>query len=124
MNIYLAIFIGGGLGSMARYGISRFVAETFSKIYPLATFIANMLATLILALVMYFFASKYNLSTSIKAMLATGFCGGFSTFSTFSYETFELLRNGHLLWAFFNIFLSIALGVFIMYLIHNNLKLQ
>ena len=82
---YLWIFIGGGLGSMTRFLISDLLSK-YNYNFPLATLIANFLASLILV---FFLAQALagNGSDFRKAMIMTGFCGGFSTFSTFSAES-------------------------------------
>ena len=114
MNLYLAIFIGGGLGSLSRFGISKIVTDGFEKINPLGTFVANMLASLVLGILLYVFNERVALSPSIKAMLVTGFCGGFSTFSTFSYETFELVKMGEYYWAVANVVVSVILALVVL----------
>ncbi len=105
MQAFLLVFLGGGLGSICRYGIARFLqAQVWD--YPLATFIANALACVILGALMGL-SLKGDLTQSTKFLLMTGFCGGFSTFSTFSAETFELLQAGNYVYALANIGLSI-----------------
>ncbi len=117
MNLYFAVFVGGGLGSLARFGVSKLISDQFQHINPTGTFIANILATITLSIVTYVFGAKADLPQSLKAMLATGFCGGFSTFSTFSYETLELLRMGQYVWAVANIFVSCLMALLALFLI-------
>ena len=104
---YLYIFLGGGLGSICRYAISVFF-KIESNSFPWATFLANLLACIILGFLMGL-ASQGKIDDRNKHLLMGGFCGGFSTFSTFSGETFDLIQNGHWLIAILNILLSVIL---------------
>ncbi len=87
---YLYVFLGGGLGSVCRYGIARWLPAAD---FPLATLLANMLSCLLLGILVAL-VSRATLSPPYRLLLITGYCGGFSTFSTFSYETLVLLRGG------------------------------
>lgn len=115
MMLLMYIFIGGGLGSLARYGISKFSAVYFSTQFPIATFLSNILACIILGSVLFFFQSKLNQNAWISPLILIGFCGGFSTFSTFSNETVQLLVNGQWFWAIANILISVLSALAIIY---------
>lgn len=93
MKELLAIFIGGGLGSLARYGFSRWL-KYLDNGFPLGTLTANLVACLVIGLVAGIFYQKTDVNPVVKGLIVTGFCGGFSTFSTFSYETFSLFSEG------------------------------
>ncbi|MDA3821248.1 MAG: fluoride efflux transporter CrcB [Bacteroidales bacterium] len=117
MNLYLAVFVGGGLGSIARLFVSSKITSGFKHINPLGTMTANILSTIILGVVLYIATRNSGISTNMKALLITGFCGGFSTFSTFSYETFELMRSGQYWFATANVLVSVALGVGVLFVL-------
>jgi CrcB protein len=103
---WLLVFLGGGLGSAARFGIGLWVNPVF-KSFPLATFIANTLAALIIGLV---FAIRKGETQSVAWwLIAAGFCGGLSTFSTFNLETAQLMRDGQIAWAVLNIVFSVLI---------------
>lgn len=115
MSNWLWVFLGGGLGSVCRYAISVMVLRFVEKpIFPWATFIANMLACITLGFLM-----KYGLNHPkeqwLRFFLILGFCGGFSTFSTFSYENMVLFKDGFTAVAIANLSFSILLGIMIVY---------
>lgn len=120
MNAYLAIFVGGGLGSLSRYGLSKIMTSIFPKFYAVGTLVCNIFATIILGFILLFFIQKYNISNVLKLGLATGFCGGFSTFSTFSYETFVLIKEQNYVWAVANVVLSIILALIVLYILSKS----
>lgn len=115
MMTLVYIFVGGGLGSLARFGISKASTQFISTPFPIATFISNIFSCLILGIVLYLFQDKLQQSSWINPLLLIGFCGGFSTFSTFSNETVELVLNGQWSWAIANVFLSIIFACGIIY---------
>lgn len=118
MNLWLAVFVGGGLGSVARFGLGRTVlALGLRGAFPWATLAANLLATALLAWLVLRLQPQLDGRDALKAFLAAGFCGGFSTFSTFSYENFLLLREGQHLLAAANIAVSVIAGVALFHLI-------
>jgi len=106
---YLAVFLGGGFGSLARYGLARWAIDAGREILW-GTLAANVLACLLLGYLAYG-ASQETYSPTTRLLLATGFCGGFSTFSTFSLEAFSLLQSGRIGLALLYVGLSILLGL-------------
>lgn len=104
---FIYVFLGGGLGAMTRYSISK-ILPTVEGGFPNATFIANVVSCIVLGLLMGTLMQK-ELSTKTQLILMTGFCGGFSTFSTFSAETFKLLEQGQFALALGYILSSIAI---------------
>ena len=91
-NLFL-VLLGGGFGSIARYLLSYFFTKNNTLSFPWATFIANSIGCLIIGL-LFGYIQKNNLQNeTLKLLLITGFCGGFTTFSTFSYENFNLIQQ-------------------------------
>jgi len=103
---YLLVFLGGGLGSVSRYGIAHFMSR-HELDFPLATLLANAFACIILGALFGVSLKENGLHSNYKFLLMTGFCGGFSTFSTFSHETVQLFQNGHTFLAFANVAMSL-----------------
>ncbi len=110
---YLLIFLGGGLGSVLRYGLSNWLvveAEGEPSLFPWATLAANLLASMLLGLGLAYF-SRELLTDAQRLLLLTGFCGGFSTFSTLSWELVRLWANGHWTTASLYLLLSLTAGL-------------
>ena len=115
--IYLYIFIGGGLGSLARFLTTKLSGQIFTTSFPIGTFISNVLACILLAVIIVFFSQKQTEYEWVQPLLLIGFCGGYSTFSTFSNETYELLTNGQVLIGIANILISVIVGIGLIFLI-------
>lgn len=92
MKQFLLVFIGGGVGSMLRFGISKMLN---TAVFPYGTWTVNILGSLIIGMVMGFFIKESSPNHNLVFLLATGFCGGFTTFSAFSLENFDYLRAGN-----------------------------
>jgi CrcB protein len=111
---WLYVFLGGGFGSLARYGMGLFVPQLVKTSFPLATFLSNTLACLVLGAMVYF--SQKGIRTEwMNHLVIVGFCGGFSTFSTFSNDNLQLIQNGNWMMATFNVILSVITGIAAIY---------
>ncbi len=110
MGEFAAVFIGGGLGSVLRFAISRWYG-TASADFPWATLTANVLAAFVLGFAWEYFAMRTGMVNSYRTLVLTGFCGGLSTFSTFSLETLRLYQQQHYLTAAVYVLLSIVASV-------------
>ncbi|MFN8353907.1 MAG: fluoride efflux transporter CrcB [Spirosomataceae bacterium] len=110
MNHLFLIFVGGGLGSLTRYGLSRWVQGSVSATFPYGTLSVNVVASLVLGTFIGLELSK-SLTPSYRALIAIGFCGGFSTFSTFANDTLQLIQANRWAEALFNILLNVILCV-------------
>ena len=93
MKQALLVFIGGGFGSVARYLISKYLNNVESGL-PYGTFLVNILGSLLIGIILGFAIKNDTLSSNQTLFLATGFCGGFTTFSTFAYENHVFLKSG------------------------------
>jgi len=121
---FVFVFLGGGLGSLCRYGIAA-ILNQYQLNLPIATLTANVISCIILGLLSGM-SLKEGLSDQQMLLWMTGFCGGFSTFSTFSAETFQLFEKGQYQTALLYIGMSllmcmasIGLGLFLSTYIHK-----
>jgi CrcB protein len=87
------VFIGGGFGSVLRYVLGKWLNNSESGI-PYGTFVGNILGSLLIGIILGYAAKNETLSQHSTLLLATGFCGGFTTFSTFAYENQVFLKSG------------------------------
>lgn len=111
--VWIWVFLGGGLGSLLRWQLSTFNASE-SSAFPYGTLFANVLACLALGLLLGYHL-KHPQADHYKLLAMVGFCGGFSTFSTFSLELYQLLRLGESGIAFIYLGVSLLLGLICVY---------
>ena len=97
---------------MVRYGIARWLTP-MNLVFPYATLTANIVSCIVLG---YLVAIQKDLSDPLRLLLLVGFCGGFSTFSTFSNETFALFQEGNYTYAFINILVSVVVCLIAIYI--------
>jgi len=106
---YLLVFAGGGIGAAARYWLSGLVYQRLGSEFPSGTLVVNVIGCLLIGFLISIFEERFVLYPSLRIFLTIGLLGGFTTFSSFSFETMALLRDGELLYASANILLSVVL---------------
>ncbi len=109
MDKYLIVMLGSALGGSLRYWLSNVVYKFLPVTFPYGTLVVNFTGSFILALVIFYFDEKFLISPLLKLFLTIGICGGFTTFSTFSLETFNLFKEAEYFYAIANIFLSVII---------------
>jgi fluoride exporter len=110
MRYFLLVGIGGFIGSILRYALSRFMQQRFISPFPVGTISVNIIGCLAIGIV-FALADKNFLSSDSRLFLATGICGGFTTFSAFSIETITLIRESEWLYASLYVISSVLLGL-------------
>jgi fluoride exporter len=112
----LLVGLGGSIGSILRYLTQRWVNESYQHNFPLATFLVNVFGCLLIG-ILYAIGEKGNiLSPQTRLLLVTGFCGGFTTFSTFAFENMNLLRVGDNFYFLLYAVGSVVLGIAAVYI--------
>ncbi|MHA7843977.1 MAG: fluoride efflux transporter CrcB [Winogradskyella sp.] len=119
MKQFILVFIGGGFGSALRFLIGKWLNSSETGI-PYGTFAANILGSLLIGIILGIAAKNDSLTQNQTLLLATGFCGGFTTFSTFAYENHVFLKSGDFMnFAIYTIgsfivgFLAVFLGMYL-----------
>lgn len=114
----LAVFIGAGVGGVLRYLLSLAVSKDYHGAFPMGTFLINLLGCFAIGYLATFFANVVPLRESLRLGILVGVLGGFTTFSSFGRETFELMGEGKPLVAVWYVVLSCVLGVMLVFVGH------
>jgi CrcB protein len=115
MKLIFIVGLGGALGSISRFLLSRYIQGTSLSSFPFGTFTVNLIGCFLIGF-FYGLAEKGNfMSADVRMFLTVGFCGGFTTFSTFANENIAFLKDGNILYAALYIGLSVFLGLLLTY---------
>ena len=122
MKTLLLIGTGGFIGTILRYLLSQFIQSKALSAFPYGTLGVNILGCFIIGIV-FALSERTSMHPEWRLFLATGICGGFTTFSAFTNETFGLLRDGQLWYASVYIIVSVVIGVLATFIGYSLLKL-
>lgn len=107
---YVMVGVGGGLGSILRFWLGSYIGSRMGARFPYGTLIINVTGSFLVGLVLALFAGKSNLSPSWLYLIPIGFVGGYTTFSSFEYETLRTLQDGQIGLGLLYVVLSICVG--------------
>lgn len=113
---YIIIGIGGILGANARYVVANWASQRLGADFPYGTLIINVSGSFLLGFFMAFALDRALLHPNYRLFVATGFCGAYTTFSTFTYESLRLLQDGSFVLGFANMIGSLLVGMFAVFL--------
>ncbi|MHB8168446.1 MAG: fluoride efflux transporter CrcB [Thermoleophilia bacterium] len=111
MENILVIGTGGFFGAASRYAIAFWIGERWGRSFPLGTLVINVSGSFLIGLLMFLLSEKLLVNPLWRSLLVIGFLGAYTTFSTFEYETGNLLNDGELLYAAINIVASVLCGL-------------
>jgi CrcB protein len=116
MKSYLLIALFGALGTVARFSVIQITPKIFQTIFPIGTITVNLLGCFLIGLVSGILDTKFiSIDENFKNYITIGFLGGFTTFSSFTQDFFNLINNSSYLLAFAYIFVSVLLGLLMFY---------
>jgi CrcB protein len=110
LSRYLLVLIGGGTGALARYVAASAIMTRFGGKFPLGTLVINVTGSFAIGFLMTVLTERYNLNPAWRLLLVIGFLGGYTTFSSFEWETFTAVREGAFWSGLLNVAASLTLG--------------
>jgi CrcB protein len=110
-NLVWYVALGSGLGGAARLILGNLIQQRAESSFPLGTLVINITGSFILGFLLKYFLGAPQIAPEMRALLTTGFCGGYTTFSTFSFETVTLIEDGRYERASLYVVLSVALSL-------------
>ncbi|MFZ0800410.1 MAG: fluoride efflux transporter CrcB [Terriglobales bacterium] len=110
MGKYFAVGVGGFVGSITRFWLATYVGQRMETRFPYGTFLINVSGSFLIGLVMTILTERTHLSPTYRYLIPIGFIGGYTTFSTFEYETLRTIQDGQFTIGLLNIVLSVLVG--------------
>jgi CrcB protein len=107
---YLMVGVGGFAGAVSRYAVALWIGQRWGRSFPLGTFVINVCGSFLIGLLMYLLTEKLIVNPQWRLLLIVGFLGAYTTFSTFQYETGELIRDSEWILASLNVGGSVIAG--------------
>jgi fluoride exporter len=107
----LLVMVGGAIGAVSRFLLANIVSERYATVFPLGTFIINVTGSFLIGVLMMLFLNRSGFNANWRLFLVTGILGGYTTFSSFEWETFAVMRGGATLMALVYVASSVILGL-------------
>ena len=110
MDKFIVVAVGGAVGAIARYWLGGWISSKLPIRFPLGTFVINVTGSFIIGFFLTLISNRITIHPNWRLLVAVGFVGAYTTFSTFEYETLKLIEEGNILSAALNVVLSVVLG--------------
>jgi CrcB protein len=111
MSVVVSVAVGGALGAVSRYGLDRVIEQRSESSFPWSTFVINVSGCLLVGFLVAALVDRRSAPDWVRAGLVVGFCGGYTTFSTFGQETLDLIEADEVVLAVLNVCASVVVGV-------------